>query len=531
MNISIDDRLSRVQILHVRPDLSGLTPKERAALEECIKAANCMSYLYLKQVSPDNYDLYAKLQQNYGSSPYRYFMIQGGPWDTFNNDVAFISGVGVRPKGANFYPTDLTIEEWDAHLKTHPEDKKEFTKPTTVIRRNNGTLTAIPYSEVYAEELAQARTHLLNAAALLDNGPLKRFLVARAEAFVTNDYRESDLLWIKLDGTPFDVTIGPYEEYHDQLLGLKATFEAFVSVPDPQSTENMKKFLPLVGAYDCVLTVDYGHSIGGSHTPLQVVRDVYRGGEAAFRRQFVAHNLPNDADIRKNHGYRQVFSATMMQAKFDGPGASIGRRILSPEDWDGINFSDRLLAVTGHELSHGIGPKFVICDGHETGEDHMDALKELALPIEEAKADTLGMCLLSYYCENGVITREELHRAMISCIPVFFMGFRKGFLEAHACGDLIEYNWLVANNALQYDPRRGIFDIDVEHAITSFADLSDAFIRLQIAGDYAAAKAFVEQWTTVPPEIPEIIERLSDLPIEIMPHYELSHAQYLSATP
>lgn len=44
-----------------------------------------------------------------------------------------------------------------------------------------------------------------------------------------NDYYESDLDWMDLNGHRIDVTIGPYETYEDTLFGFKAAFEALIS--------------------------------------------------------------------------------------------------------------------------------------------------------------------------------------------------------------------------------------------------------------------------------------------------------------
>lgn len=50
---------------------------------------------------------------------YNYFMIRGCPWDSFDSNEPFIKGIGEQPKGAAFYPDDLTRKEWNAYLENN----------------------------------------------------------------------------------------------------------------------------------------------------------------------------------------------------------------------------------------------------------------------------------------------------------------------------------------------------------------------------------------------------------------------------
>jgi len=43
--------------------------------------------------------------------------INYGPWDRLDNEKPFIEGYGEKPKGANYYPVDMTDEEFQALKK------------------------------------------------------------------------------------------------------------------------------------------------------------------------------------------------------------------------------------------------------------------------------------------------------------------------------------------------------------------------------------------------------------------------------
>jgi len=57
---------------------------------------------------------------------------------------------------------------------------------------------AIPYSEYYKEPLTKISNLLKEAAEYADNPSLKKYLLSRAAAFLSNDYYQSDMDWMDL---------------------------------------------------------------------------------------------------------------------------------------------------------------------------------------------------------------------------------------------------------------------------------------------------------------------------------------------
>ncbi len=519
--MDIDASLKKLVRVEVKEDLSGLAPAEREALRHCVNAARIMTDIYLVQIDPENPARRAALAartNEEGKGLLEYFDVNGGPWDGFGDNVPFLEGVGPKPKAGAFYPADLTIEEWERWLATHPEDRAAFERPTTVIRRDGaGGLMAVPYAEVYWTALAKAAAELEAAAALLPAGPLRNFLALRAKAFLSNDYWESDLAWVATDGAPFEVTSGPYEVYEDGRFGIKATFEALVALPDREATAEIQKFRELLPEFDKALAARIGYAPKGRATPMVVVRDVVRGGEAAFGRQFVAYNLPNDRKIHELKGSKKVFSKTMMDAKFTLITRPVAERLLPPAEFASMDRRHRLLFVLGHELAHGVGPGVREVDGREVSFEIL--LKDLHPMLEEAKADMLGMALLDYFREKGLLTKEEVERCAVYEVASLPVGWRVSYEEAHSAGSLIEYNWLVKHGAVRYDATRQVFAVDPPKTVAAMIALAEEFLRLQQEGDYSKAKVFVEEWGFVAPEIPVIVERMKDLPLEV-------HAEY-----
>ncbi len=512
--MDIKKSLNSIVFFDVRQDLAGLSDVEREALRHCVRAAAIMTDLYLAQMDPENATRRVALERRTdeeGKDLLNYFNVNGGPWDGFDEDKPFIPGVGAKPKSGAFYPADLADVEWNEWLAQHPSDWESFESPTTVIKRTDkGGLVAAPYAAEYEKFLKESADELRAAVALLPDGTLKKFLELRAAAFLSNDYWDSDIAWIDADGNPFEVTIGPYEVYADGGRGIKATFEAFIALLDKEATAEIQKFSVVLPEFDALLAVRFGYKTKGAATPMEVVRDVYRGGESAFGRQFVAYNLPNDRKIHEIKGSKKVFSRTMMEAIFSILGAPIAERLMRPDALKYHQFRNRLLFVLGHELAHGIGPA-----GFEI------ALKDLHSMFEEAKADMLGVALLDHFHKKGLITDDELFGAVVSEVITFPTGWRTSYTEAHSAGSLIEYNWLKAHGAVSYDEHDGRFDIDPEKTLAAMIGLSEEFLKIQLEADYEKASAFVKQWGFVSPEIPRIVERLKDLPIEAHPVWKV----------
>lgn len=521
--MTIQDRLAKVRFFDVKPDFSSLDANQKRALAHCVNASRIMTDICLDQVYADNQRIYGDLRKRSdsdGKDLLRYFLIHGSPWDAYDHDRPFISGVGEKPKFGSFYPSDLVKDEWDAWLNAHPKDRERFESNYTVIKRRNNGLVAVPYSEEYVDRLNEAANLLRQASVLLPDGSLRLFLQLRADAFLSNDYFESDMAWIDTDGNPFEVTIGPYETYFDELLGLKASFEAFVALPDKDATIALARFTPVVPDFDTILSQEFDFSPKGAAIPLEVVSDVARGGEAGFGYMFVAYNLPNDRRVHDLKGSKKVFSRTMMEAKFSTLALPIAERLLTHDVLDQCTFDNRLLFVLGHELAHGLGPSKIRIDGREMPFEV--ALKDLHSSLEEAKADMLGARLLNYFRGRNLLDDETLQGIVATELVAYFQGWRHGFTEAHARGSLIEYNWLRAANALRYETTTKRYEIDPERCVDAMSRLSTEFLNLQIVGDYERAKAFMEHWGSVSPELPLIIESFSDIPTAVSPVWDLS---------
>src|SRR5262249_39705082 len=243
---TLEAKIRRFSPTVLTADTSRLSANDQKALTKIIAAAKFLDPLFLRQVWSGNEAMLKKLEADKtprGQLLLHYFRINNGPWSRLDDNEPFIGGVGPKPPQGNFYPEDITKEEFNAWLETLPAAEKEkATGYFYVIRRDaDRKLESVPYSEAYHELLEPSAKLLQEAAALTSNQTLKDFLNKRAAAFGSNDYYASDVAWMDLDA-PIDVTIGPYETYEDELFGYKASFEAYVTLRDDAETAKLARF-------------------------------------------------------------------------------------------------------------------------------------------------------------------------------------------------------------------------------------------------------------------------------------------------
>jgi hypothetical protein len=329
-------KISRFAPTVLKADIRHLARNERLALRRIIGAAAYLNSLFLDQMWSANDELNLKLQRDrspLGKLRLHYFMINKGPWSQLDDNQPFIEGAPPRPPQANFYPADMTKDEFDSWLNTLPQAEKEKAIGYfyTIRRDKYGKLTTVPYSVEYRAFLDPAARLLRDAAYLTSNPSLKDFLTKRAAAFLSNDYFESDVAWMDLD-SPIDVTIGPYETYEDELFGYKAAFEAYATLRDDAETAKLKKFSGYLQELENNLPIDprYRNPKLGAASPIRVVNEVFSSGEGNSGVQTAAFNLPNDERVVKEKGSKRIMLKNVQDAKFNKTLIPISRVVLEP---------------------------------------------------------------------------------------------------------------------------------------------------------------------------------------------------------
>ncbi len=513
----------RVQfaIVDMATDASFLSNEEARVVNLLNEAGVLMSEIYLRQISEENPALRAEIAA--GDHPDNellldLFDLHFGPWDTLDHDKPFY-GTAEKPAGAAFYPADMTKEEFDAHLAANPGDKPAFTSGYTVIRRDAaGKLIAIPYSAHYREQLGPAADLLRQAAAITTNASLKKFLTLRADAFLSDDYYESEMAWMDLEG-PIEIAIGPYEVYSDGLFGYKTAFEAFVTVKNPVESAALDKYKNYLRDMEANLPVpeDYKNFRRGFESPIAVVNQVHGGGDNAPGVQTIAFNLPNDERVREAKGAKKVLLNNVMGAKFDRILAPMAGHVLV-EDQAALLMQKYMGAETlFHELAHSLGPGTITKNGVETTVNA--ELKELYSATEEGKADVMGAYNVLFMMEKGELPAAEKENFLATYFAGLFRAMRFGVNEAHGRGAAFQYAFFKEQGAFEVDEATGKYRLDFAKLEAAISALTAEIVFVQGDGDYARAKAFLDKYAVLDAPAETVIASLTDVPVDIQPVY------------
>jgi hypothetical protein len=502
-----------------------LSAADRKALAKLVDAAKVLNGLFLEQLWSGNRALYEKLQKDVtplGKARLHYFWLNKGPWSDLDGHTAFIPGVPDRkPLGANFYPVDMKREEFEAWVKALPPAAKQKAEGFfTVIRRDaSRKLTAVPYSQAYAADLAKTAALLREAAALTDNPSLKKYLTLRAEAFTSNDYYASDVAWMDLDA-PLDITIGPYETYNDELFGYKAAFEAYVTIRDARETERLKSFSGRLQEVENNLPIDpkYRNPKLGGSAPIRVVNEVIAAGDGAHGVRTAAFNLPNDERVVHEKGSKRVMLKNIQEAKFETNLRPIAARVLPKAAQADLSFEYFFTHILAHELSHGIGPHQIQAGGRAT--TPRQELKELYSAIEEAKADVTGLFMVAYLFDHGLAHPPAAERQLYSTfLASAFRSLRFGLTEAHGKGMALQFNYLTDKGGFVANPD-GTFAVDFAKIRNAVRDLTHDLLTIEAQGDYAAAKKMLDTLGVVRPAMQRALDGLKGIPTDIDPSGE-----------
>jgi hypothetical protein len=517
----IPDRLQKLARTPIDYDRTLLEGKETQVVGKLIEASRFMNDIFLFQVAEKNPALRGRVVEamEHGDSTARWalalFDVHKGPWDRLKQNEPFI-GKDPKPPGAGFYPADMTKEEFERWVAAHPQDKETFEGLFTVIRRQNESLVAIPYSKAYREALEPSAQKLREAAALTGNASLRDYLNKRADAFLSDDYYASDVAWMDLD-SEVEVVIGPYEVYEDGLFNYKAAFESFVTARDRAESEKLAVYAKHLPDMERNLPIPDRHKNlkRKFESPIRVVQEIYAAGDARSGVQTSAFNLPNDERVREAKGSKKVLLKNVMDAKFRQSGLPIAERTLAPEELANVSFAAYFNHTLFHELAHGLGPGIITGPGGKRVDSRL-LLKETYSTIEECKADVAGLWNVLLALDRKWLAGFGEAQLFSTYNGLMFRGMRFGIDEAHGQGTAIQWNWFREKGAIT-PASNDRFRTDAARFREAIRSLANELLMIEATGDYERSKGLLEKYGRSTPEIESAIARLSDIPVDIAP--------------
>jgi len=334
---------------------------------------------------------------------------------------------------------------------------------------------------------------------------------------LSNDYYESDIAWMELDAS-VEPTIGPYETYEDEWFGYKAAFEAFIAVRDDAETQKLARLGAELQAIEDNLPIDpklRNPKLGGL-APIRVVNTVFSSGEANRGVQTAAFNLPNDPRVVSEKGAKRVMLKNNQEAKFRLVLQPISKVALPAADQGRATFDAFFTHILMHELMHGLGPQNITVQGRKT--TVRQELKDTFGTIEEAKADVSGLFALQFLVDRGVLDRSLAETMYTTFLASIFRSIRFGITEAHGRGVAIQLNYFLDHGGVAVNPD-GTFTVDAAKIKENVKGLTRDIMTLQAEGNYEAAKTMRDTMGTVRPQVQAVLDKLTEVPVDIAPRF------------
>ncbi|KAJ2559706.1 hypothetical protein EV175_000212 [Coemansia sp. RSA 1933] len=519
---SLRDRLGEYKPTELRADLSHLTMGDKQALVKLADVSDLLNNAYYRQIWSGAAALRKELADNAHRSQeakdrLRLFELLRGPWDRSRENQSFIDGVGAKPPMANVYPEDMTKEEFSAWVATLSEEdsRRAHGFYDTVVRRaGGGVLELVKYADAYREFLEPASILLDEAAALVSDPTFAAFLSARAKAFDTNRYVDSDVAWLNISHeSALEAAIGPYETYEDELFSAKAFFEAMVHVRDFEASKVLDKFASSLEYVESRLPIpeEYRNKKLVA-PPIVVVNQVYAGGDTAVP-MTAAYNLPNDEEAIERAGSKLTMIRNVQEGKMHSVLRPIALSVLDPQDLPHVTFDAFFTHVLLHEVAHSNGPHRTVSGG-DTVRSHM---QELHAAFEEAKADITALFAARLLVDSGVIDDITMRQFYTTYLVSAFRSIRFGLAEAHGLGQAMQLNYLLEAGGFVYHETTRTFGVDFGKIDQAVSDLTRDIMLIQGDGDKQRAVAFRAKYGVVAPSVAEALGALKHVPIDIAP--------------
>lgn len=562
--LSIQKQMERYAQVDLKAELSTVSSGDLKALVQMIQASQNLENIFLEQVWPTNPRLIDWLEKHQEDSElaklmYSYYLINKSPWSVLDENEAFMTTAdsavceahaalksltgslqykatfpSLKPSGANFYPADMDRGEFELWMeKLSQVDQAAAKSFFTVIRRHDHSvnnsctdpakasgLHIVPYSKEYSANLIKA-AELLNAAGhSADTPSLRRLLEAKARAFLSDDYYESDIAWMELDSA-IDLTIGPYETYEDGLFGYKATFEAFIGIRDVVATSQVELFSHRLQDLEDNLPMEAKYkSKDVKPSPIRVMQLIFNAGDVKGP-QTVAFNLPNDERIVKKHGSAMVMMKNVSEAKFHSILLPISQVCLSKLQQEDVDFDSYFTHIICHECCHGIGPHSIILPNGKETTVRLE-LQELHSSIEEAKADIVGLWALHYLLDQNLLPKKLERKMYVSFLAGCFRSIRFGLNEAHGKGQALQFNWILEKGGFVLLPD-DTFEVDFTKIRKAAESLCREILSIQAQGNKEAAKGLLDTYAIISPPMQRALNRLQSVavPVDIFPSFDI----------
>lgn len=526
----VDHKMRKIEL--VDKNFEGykkLGEGDRKALEHLVAAAKMLNDITLEQDHKLNLEMKQALENEAKSSNYAANALR--LFNSFNG-VEGVNGVDQEPieifegihgnNGRNFYPDDLSVEEFHQIIEKMLKDGKaekvqKILSCRTMVRRDGEVLEAIDFTEYFAPTFAKIASELEVAAHYTSDQKFKEYLGWQVQALLQNNVEMDSLAdkhWAILQNNDLDFTLGR-ENYDDQLtqtiydneplmkllkehkieINNKDMLGIRVGIVNHEGTKlimKFKEYMPMLA--DLMPFSDkYKQSVGKGDALKQTMVDVdlvaLSGDYAQCRGSITtAQNLPNNDKlaIKTGGGHRNVYHRQVRQQSADQQKyQQILEQMVAPELHQYFDPEADHLFVIGHENAHSLGPT----------SEFQSSLGQYKNLIEEQKADVASVAFMHEYVKNGTISEKQLKQVYATLVIYrLFLKAKPVFALPHRMAELIQFNYLLEKNAISFDKENKLHINFDKFASAMYEMLTDA-VNLQLLKSPQKAQEYVERYT------------------------------------
>ena len=484
---------------------ADLTQDEKEMLRHLLKAAALIEDLHMLQLHPRNLEWEKQINTSGTEVEKKIFTRFQNPWcaDNESRECCALAEKPEKQIGHMHWPNDMLDPEYKALSKQI--NGRELISPFTVVSRNKDSkLEAVPFSQtdVLGPKMKEVARELRAAASSATHKSLKKFLLSRADALEADEpypYDDSDYDWIAVKGD-WEVTVGPYETYKNPYQ-LKALFEMYIGRVDKKITGELVKFKANLQAMENALGELVGTEIYKSRKldPRISIRavDIWMasGDGRRDRGATVAFHLPNRGKSVDEGLYKKVMMVNHSMA-FEGVSKARADLVLDESQIKYVNAKADITNVTFHEFAHGFGAYHEMKVKNPKGKETTvkEALKEYDSLLEEEKADTFGLWLLSFQKRNGWVDEEQEMVRYTSALMHILGLLQYPLNGVYPRMVAIQLGWYLDAGAVNWDEKTGRFTMNYEKMPAAVESLAKKVATIQLTGDYDQAKELIGKY-------------------------------------
>jgi hypothetical protein len=500
-------KVEQYAVFDLKTDISHLSDNQKEMLKILFKVSDIMEELYWQDAYGDKDELMSKIEDPFAKT---YAAINYGPWDRLDGNSPFIEGYGAKPAGANYYPKDITEEEFKAW--DNPNKDSWY----SIVRRDDdGKLIDIPYHEYYAEQVDEAATLLKEAARFADDAGFKKYLNLRAEALLTDEYLASDLAWMDMKDNMIDFVVGPIESYEDGFMGYRAAHSGQILIKDLEWSQRLEKYGKLLPELQKSLPCEdqYKQEEARANADMNVYDVIYYAGDCNAGSKNIAINLPNDPRVHAAKGSRKLQLRNSMKAKFEKILLPISEVLIDKDQRKHVKFNAFFENTMFHEVAHGLGINNTI-----TGKGTVrDALQSNYSAIEEGKADIIGLFLVTKLNEMGEFEDKDLMDNYVTFMASIFRSIRFGVTSAHGVANMVRFNYFEEKGAFTRDEETGTYQVNFEKMQQAMNEMGGMILKIQGEGDFEAAQRLIEDKGGIGQMLQDDLDRIdaAGIPVDI----------------